>query len=150
PAEARVWLQQACAAYEAASPSHPVDFDPGLRRLAAAAIYNLACAEDHLNRAEEALRGFQRAAAIFEVITREDPGDTEARAALATSYHIIGRLRVEGGRPDQALGPYRKTIAIREALLQADPENPTHRFDCGGSWHRLGEALENLDRFEEA
>jgi tetratricopeptide (TPR) repeat protein len=115
-----------------------------------AAIYSLACAEDHLNHAEAALRGFQRAAAIFEAITREDPGDTEARGVLATSYHIIGRLHVEGGRPAQALGPYRKTIAIREALLQADPENPTLSFDCGGSWHRLGEALENLDRSEEA
>jgi tetratricopeptide (TPR) repeat protein len=150
PAEARVWLQQACAAYEAASPSHPVDSDPGLRRMAAAAIYSLACAEDHLNHAEEALSGFQRAAAIFEPIAREDSGDTEARAVLATSYHIIGRLHVEGGRPAQALEPYHKAIAIREALHQADPGNSTHRYDCGGSWYRLGEALENLERSEEA
>jgi tetratricopeptide (TPR) repeat protein len=150
PAEARVWLQQACAAYEAASPSHPVDSDPGLRRSAVAAIYSLACAEDHLNHAEPALRGFQRAAAIFEVITREDPGDTEARTELSTSYHIIGRLHVEGGRPAQALEPYHKAIAIREALHQADPRNSAHRYDCGGSWYRLGEALENLDRSEEA
>ena len=150
PAEARTWLRRTCAAYEAVSPDRPADAVPDLRRSAASAFYALAVADDRLNHAEEALRGFQRAAALFEAVLREDPGDTEARADLSISYHVIGRLHVEGGRPAQALEPYRKAIAIREALQRADPENLRHRFDCGGSWHRLGEALESLDRSEEA
>ena len=88
--------------------------------------------------------------AFFELLAARDPGDTKVLSYRANSYHIIGRLHVEGGRPQQALDFYHKAIALREQHLASHPENKPALSDCSGSWHRLGEALALLNRRSEA
>jgi tetratricopeptide (TPR) repeat protein len=79
-----------------------------------------------------------------------DPGSSSFLGYRAISYHVIGRLHVEGGRPEQALDFYRKALAIREQAVSSHPENKQALLDCAGSWHRLGEALALLNRRSEA
>ena len=54
------------------------------------------------------------------------------------------------GHPAESLEPYRSAIAIREEISDDDPNLVRSQSDCAGSWHRLGEALENLERTAEA
>jgi eukaryotic-like serine/threonine-protein kinase len=112
--------------------------------------FSVAVTEDRINRADGALQHFRRAAELFQPIEQAGVLAPSDQVLLGTCYHVIGRLHVENGRPRQAVEPYRQAIAIREALIQADRENLRHRCDCGGSWHRLGEAMENLGQFDDA
>jgi len=104
-------------------------------------FYWTAITEDHLDRTADAVRDFQRAAELFEGLGRADGLVASDRGALATSYHCIGRLHVDNGRPGEALESFRKAIALREASHRSDSANVTHRDDCAGSWHRLGVAM---------
>ena len=122
----------------------------GLAPPCALAVSRVALTEDRLNQAANALRHFHQAAEIYERLDKTGSLPFEYRTQQATAYHVIGRIHVENGRPGEALEPFRKAIQILEAMHAADPDNPTRRHDCGGSWHRLGEAFENLVRYDEA
>jgi tetratricopeptide (TPR) repeat protein len=148
PDRAQSWLKQACDIYDAAVPDD--SFNINLMRTAAGCYLRLAGLDDRANRASEAARGYEKAAALFQRLTARDPADSKALGGLALSYHIIGRLHVEGGRPEQALEPYHRAIAIREQLSRLRPGDTKEFADCAGSWHRLGEALAQLGRRPEA
>jgi eukaryotic-like serine/threonine-protein kinase len=113
-------------------------------------LFWTAVIEDRIDRTADAVRDFQRAAELFEGVGRANALLASDRGALATSYHCIGRLRVDNGRPGEALESFRKAIALREASHRSDSANVTHRDDCAGSWHRLGVAMEDLGRLDEA
>ena len=123
---------------------------PMTRSALALVVSCVASTEDRLNQAADALRHYQQAAEIYERL--DDTGNLPFadRTHQAIAYHVIGRIHVENGRPGEALEPFRKAIQILEAMHAADPDNATCRHDCGGSWHRLGEAFENLVRYDEA
>ena len=114
-------------------------------RRAATAFYLLAGIHDKANRAADALREYEKAVALFERLAERDPGDPSLVGYRSISYHVIGRLHVEGGRPEQALDFDHKALAIREQAVSCRPQNKQALSDCAGSWHRLGEALALLN-----
>ncbi len=120
-----------------------------LRHLADAQFW-LASLEDRADRMEEALRDFWKAAELYQRLHDNKPYLVGYRGGLGVTYHNIGHILVEIGRPAESLEPYRKAIPLRESLVQLDPENIAWRCDCTGSWYRLGEALQNLGRIPEA
>ena len=113
-------------------------------------VFSLAVAEDRENRIEEASIDFHRARVLFENTVRARPLDHDCRCQLSTCYHVLGRLQFDNGHPLESLELYRSAIAQREELCRLEPKSVRWRSDCAGSWHRLGEALENLGRISDA
>jgi eukaryotic-like serine/threonine-protein kinase len=122
----------------------------GSLRCLADAIYWLASLEDRADRMDEALRDFQRAAGLYQRLSDNKPFVIDYKGALGATWHNIGHILVEVGRPAEALNPYHKAIALREELVRLSPDNIHGRCNCTGSWYRLGEALEHLSRIPEA
>src|SRR5262249_4926623 len=122
PDEARSLLQQACEVYDA---STPADFSNlQVTRRAAASYFYLAGLDDRADCSSEAARGYEKAAALFERLSARYPEDSTLLGYLAISYHVIGRLHADGGRPEQALEPYHKATAIREQSARSRPDDP--------------------------
>ncbi|MGO9418689.1 tetratricopeptide repeat protein, partial [Roseiarcus sp.] len=65
--------------------------------------------------------------AIFEDLSRADPGNAGWRRDLSVCYDNIGDVLVAQGDLAGALKAFRDGLAIREALSRADPGNATCR-----------------------
>jgi tetratricopeptide (TPR) repeat protein len=87
---------------------------------------------------------------LFAVVPARHEGDWRVLAHLTNRYHVLGRLHVDAGRPEQALEPYHKALATHERLLRIKPEGSMRFSACAGTWHRLGEALMLRGRRSEA
>jgi tetratricopeptide (TPR) repeat protein len=116
----------------------------------AAAIDRLAGVEDRMDRSEDALRDFRRAADLYQRFLQGRPFNVKYRSRLGRNFHQIGRILVDTGRPAEALEPYRKAIELHEALRSLKPEYVPLSSACAGTWYRLGEARENLGKIADA
>jgi tetratricopeptide (TPR) repeat protein len=151
PAEALTLLRETVPVLEHLTRGPSEEADAAGPRALARALFWLASLEDrHEDRWDDAIRDFRRAVAIYERLLRDDPDDRADQRALGASYHNIGHLLVDTGRPAAALEPYRKAIELRESLLGRSPASLRSQSDCGGSWHRLGEAFDHLGRYDDA
>jgi tetratricopeptide (TPR) repeat protein len=88
--------------------------------------------------------------ALFEQLSAREPGDIQLLSYLANSYHVLGRLHSDAGRPAQGLDPFRKAVALRERLIQLRPDDSKGFSSYAGTYYRQGEALAHLGRRPEA
>ncbi len=147
PGEAISLWRRASELIEPIATTNPADYN--LQEQLATDLYWLGGLEDRLDRVDESLADFRRAAAIFERMVRAKP-EHRLRCELGTSYHVIGRLLANSGRSSEAIEPYRSAIAHRERLARDHPGNVRWKSDCAGSWFRLGEAMESQGRIAAA
>ena len=124
----------------------PADYN--LQEQLATDLYWLGGLEDRLDRVDESLADFRRAAAIFERMVCAKP-EHRLRCELGTSYHVIGRLLADSGRSSEAIEPYRRAIVHRERLRATTRKTSAGRA-IAGSWFRLGEAMESQGRIAAA
>jgi non-specific serine/threonine protein kinase/serine/threonine-protein kinase len=118
-------LAPAAPAYarEAAGGERVIAEAPGDRpaRLAlASASYFLGCARMAAEPAEGE-RLLRRSLELGEALAREEPGDTQAAAALAFGHVGMARALVRAGRADEALAEHLAALRLRERIAAADP-----------------------------
>ena len=77
---------------------------------------NLADVVRSLGRPTEAREGYERAIAICESLTQEDPKTTSYRGYLAYSLRRRGRARGEMGDPAGAAADARRAILLYDSL----------------------------------
>ena len=58
-----------------------------------------------------------------ELLTAEDPLNTDARLMLIESYRYVGDMLFKVGDYEQAKEHYLKQLALNEKMVAADPSN---------------------------
>lgn len=147
--EALAFIRQAIRSWEEIVEQHPrSQFEEA--RILADCDHDLGAVHYEMGRMEESLAAHQRIVEKLSMIPEESPLYRDALVSLATAHHNIGRADLGLGRPRRAVEAYRRSPAVRELLIAAEPANAMHQDGCGGTWFRLGEALEHLGLREQA
>ncbi len=113
-------------------------------------LVGIARAQDRSNRPAAALASFRADVLLWEKLLSKQPANEVYLGMVATCYHKIGTLEWETGHPKQAVPTLQKALELRQQLCQRHPESPNIRSDQSGTWYRLGEVLEEDQRFLEA
>jgi tetratricopeptide (TPR) repeat protein len=152
--------QQALAFHEAALRDQPDD--RGLRDgLAQCCVFLGAGALDPLHPsrpADEALRLFERAIALWEPLRQAEPENTLYLGDLANTYNLIAILHTQNQRMAEALRAHQRALVLRQKLVEARPDDPRSQYDLGTTLNNLGvlldrtgnESLEKLQIFRRA
>ncbi len=88
-----------------------------------------------------AMRSYQRALAIREVLARNNPKDRATQADLAKSYYKLADVLYTTGDQAAALQKTRQVVAIRQALAVSDPTSDTAQRELASANVSLGDAL---------
>lgn len=98
---------------------------------------------NRLNRLQESLDYYRRAAEVREAIYRRNPRNTKYQRSLMIGYGHVGDVLGSPftgclGDYRGALEYYRKAESIAEEMNRADPSDHRARFDMGMIWTRIG------------
>ena len=83
----------------------------------------LGLATDQAGDAKGALELQRRGLEVRELLTAEDPLNTDARLMLIESYRYVGDMLFKVGDYEQAKEHYLKQLALNEKMVAADPSN---------------------------
>src|SRR5262249_38422399 len=100
--------------------------------------------------AARALASFHQALHLRVQIDQRQARVLPARAALANTYHTIGRAESAQGQNRAALSAFQKAGIILTEVVQANRDNLNYRSDLARTLHRIGQALEKVGRRAEA
>ncbi len=146
-------MRQALATHELALRDRPTD--PGLRDGVAQCCVHLGLgALDRLHPtmpADEALRLFDRAIAVWEELRQGEPTNAAYLGELANAYNLVAVLHNQHDRTAETLEAHRKALALRQARVEANPEDPAAQNDLASTLNNLGTLVdgatyESLDK----
>ena len=80
----------------------------------------------------------------------EDPGDSQTRDLLSTSYRKLGDVRKLTGELAAARADYVKAIDLGREVLKAEPANPEFKRHLGLALDDLAMTLRRLGQISEA
>jgi serine/threonine protein kinase len=101
--------------------------DPRVRGELAAAHYRVAAITDLTGAPETAWPGYRKAAARFEEVLAEDPGNAEWRNSLGLCYNSWGLSHEEHGDMEEALRHFDRARAVLEPLADDRPDEEKYR-----------------------
>src|SRR5262249_43530295 len=90
--------------------------DPSVRHKVAALTHRASGLTEAQGSRQEALAAWQEVAARDEALVREDPHNRKLRTWLSRSYHRVGSIAAQLGRPSEALTHYQRSAAVWEGL----------------------------------
>jgi tetratricopeptide (TPR) repeat protein len=94
-----------------------------------------------LGRDGEAVKANTHAFAIFEKLTRGEPGSQDFRDGLANSYAERGSLACKVGSLQACLKDYKENLRIREALATEFPNSASAQRNLMLAYSRLADVL---------
>jgi tetratricopeptide (TPR) repeat protein len=86
-----------------------------------------------------ALKSYRDSLAIFEKLSKQDPGNAGWQRDLSVSYDSVGDVQSAQGDLASALKSYRDSLAICEKLSKQDPGNAGWQRDLSLSYDRVGD-----------
>ncbi len=129
--------------------------DRGLRRAIADCNADIGIMQARLSDLTGALESYKRALAEQLALSAEDPSNSTLKRELMLAYSHVGDVLGNPASPNLgdtagALENYRKMLAIGEALAAADPSDSRARSDFAISLMRVGNAIPENARHQEA
>jgi serine/threonine-protein kinase len=103
-----------------------------------------------LDSIEEAREIHQRAVALLEDLSRDEPGDPQPRRWLARALRALAVVMDSIGRKDEAFAPLERSRNLLRALADADPADHELRAELARLEIYLAMAMLNSDRSTEA
>jgi tetratricopeptide (TPR) repeat protein len=91
-----------------------------------------------------ALMSYRDSLAIFDTLTKRDPGNALWQRDLAIGYEKLGNVQSDLGDWNDALKNYEDGLPIREKLALADPGNPGRQRDLSVGYELVGDAKRDL------
>ena len=85
-----------------------------------------------------ALTSYRDCLAIFDRLTKSDPGNAGWQRDLSVSYDRMGDVQVAQGDLAGALKSYRDSFAIADRLAQSDPGNAGWQRDLSVFYEKMG------------
>jgi serine/threonine protein kinase len=153
-------MRQALAMHELALRDRPAD--RGLRDGLAQCCVHLGIGALDLTHptmsADEALRLFERAIAVWEQLRQAEPANTVYLGELANAYNLVAVLYDQNNRTAETLGAHQKALALRQARVEAHPDDPAAQNDLASTLNNLGalvdgttsESLDKLSLFRRS
>ena len=86
----------------------------------------------------DALKSFRDSLAIFDRLSKSDPGKTGWQRNLSAAYEKVGDVQVAQGDLAAALQSYRDSLAIIDRLAKSDSGNAVWQRDLSLSYERIG------------
>ncbi len=88
--------------------------------------------------ADETLRLFERAVALWGELSRAEPANLDHATELANAYNLVAVLHANHKRMPESLRALQTSIALRERLAAAHPEDPAAQSNLASSLNNLG------------
>jgi serine/threonine protein kinase/tetratricopeptide (TPR) repeat protein len=123
------------------------DPDPAVRLDTALASYQTAMIQLQLGQPGSARSNFERARALLEELSAQDPNNLDYRFHLAACHVAIGGGVSPSGDAEASL---RKAAALWEGLCRARPDNPDWACNLAQSYHTLGAVYQNSGQRDRA
>jgi serine/threonine-protein kinase len=131
--------------------------DRSVRAEAAEAWYRLGFVEMEVGTPTLASADFQEAAAMYESLARDHPGEPRYPYKLAMSLNDLGNQQSRLGFTDEALLTQERSLAIRRQVAKENPSVPEYQkelgiglMNCGDSQRRTGQAEAAIPLYLEA
>ncbi len=97
-----------------------------------------------------ALRSYQKAVAIREVLAKNARNDLGAQGDLADSYAKIATVARTIGEINQSVEKYRQSLVIREMIAKAEPLSQDARFNLASVHDLIGDTLADFPDWKGA
>jgi serine/threonine-protein kinase len=112
---------------------------PASRAELARAFFRMGRITAVVGSKDDALQQFTRAAAIWEGLLRERPGDAEYREELAKDLVSMATIQNRDlGKAQEALRNLQQTQAFYEGLARVSPGNEAYQAGLAGTFQELG------------
>ncbi len=96
-----------------------------------------------------AMKSYQRALAIREVLAKNNPKDSATQSDLARSYYKLADVLYTTGDQAGALQRVRQAVAIRQVLATSNPNSETAQRELATTYVSLGDALVDISDWAE-
>lgn len=116
----------------------------------AAALNNLGGVYTLLGDNVKAYEAHERSLAIRKSMADAHPAVMEYAIRLASSYTNMGELDVREKQPERGLNWLDKAVAVLDEVLKKEPREATARYYSSYTQTWRAQALEQLQRFEDA
>ena len=113
-------------------------------------LWDLANARRRLGDNPGAIARFSEAASIYEALYDNGAGNKRFRRSAALTYKNLGTVQRVSGDAAAALASYEKALALDTIIVAETPDSVEARLALSFSRRGVGEALNSLERYEEA
>ncbi|MDB5311036.1 MAG: serine/threonine protein kinase [Gemmataceae bacterium] len=124
--------------------------DPKLRRELAAAHFRIAEIDHTTGAIADALAGYGRALAVYEVLAVETPDDPKVRRNLPRTLQRIATVQASFRPSAETLPVGLRARALFEELARQEPDDPDHLVDLAAVLNTLGNEYRRVGRVREA
>lgn len=97
--------------------------------------------EANLGDLASALKNYEKAVALFEPLSREDPDNWQLRQELARCYLGFANALDSAGQADRSLALIRKAIEVIKPAAEAKPGDRKLAFELASAYFSLGMSL---------
>jgi serine/threonine-protein kinase len=116
----------------------------------AGAMHDYAHLTDEIGDQQDGLKAHEDSLAIWDGLTRDDPGNPEYQGGLAKIHNCRGNFLKATGRTDEARRAYEAALAIRQKLAEDHPTVNQYQGDLAISHHSIGLLLRETGQPGEA
>jgi tetratricopeptide (TPR) repeat protein len=124
--------------------------DPGLRAQLGRAYLRLGRLTTEIDARPRAIDCYEQGAALFEGLSRDDPGNADYRRGLAAARLGLGALYDQTGRPADGEAALRDAVRLGEGLVAGDADSAADQAALAEALTQLGFLYQRNGRAKES